>query len=145
MIWLHRHTFRKAFASVMVLFFFSSQAFSCCLVNREMGDYLKASLAKILPVNAGHGPHDCCPSKHSPIPPHPGHDDSESNGCCIQDANSETPQIASEANLQPLLPVLMLDLLHSEFGSHPRTIIVRAPNFSISDPPLYLTHLQLLI
>lgn len=145
MTWLHKNQYRKVFASFLVLFFFGSQAFSCCLVNRQMSDYLKAGLASFMPDAMGTPSHSCCPSKQAPVASHSSHGTSESSGCCIQDANSKLPQVASEGVIQPSFNPMVIERLPLVDAGQPPTMFKAAPKIALSGPPLYLTHLQLLI
>jgi hypothetical protein len=142
---LHKTRFRKVSAAFLVLFFFSSQAFSCCLFNQQIGDYLKSSLAAILPFTTEPDAHACCPSKEDPKGAHGKQGTSESSGCCIQDANAKVPQIASDGVIQPSFPTLVVaHLAPLDIGKSTRHFAI-SPRESLSDPPLYLTHRQLLI
>jgi hypothetical protein len=145
MFCLQRGSFRKAFALFMALAFFGSQAFSCCLVNRRMVDSFAATLTALLPTAAGAPSHSCCPSKNAPGIPHGKQDGAHSNGCCIQDANSKVPQIASEGIVAPAPSTLVLEQLAGSDAGSAKPLFARVSHHPVFSPPLYLSHRQLLI
>lgn len=147
MSWLHGNRFRKVSSAFLVLFFFGSQAFSCCLVDRRMGDWLEAGLAALAPESVPTETQACCPSKQGRTAKAPqGHPDrAESTGCCILDAKSKAPQIGSEGLIQPSFPVLVLERLRPLAAEPTGAGPVPTPRIALSHPPLFLTNLQLLI
>lgn len=143
MSWLHRVSVRRLSASFLVLFFFSSQAFSCCLFNQRMGDYLKSTLASVFPQTPASTAHSCCPKKQE-APSNHEDQGTGTKGCCIQDANAKLPQIASDGLIAPTFPPWVVERLARAESSRPvRTLALTLP--SQAAPPLYLAHLQLLI
>lgn len=136
------HT-RGVLASVLIAVFFSSQVFSCCIVNHRLGEFLRSAWSGRHTLAAAHA---CCPraesagAKHeAPTPA------SQPTGCCIQDANQKLPQAASEQVPLPNMTGLVVAMV-------PRPSPTQAPVFPVpprlqsrSSPPAYLTHLSLLL
>jgi hypothetical protein len=131
-------------ASLLLLVFFGSQVFSCCLVNQRLGQFLKTAFtARAQTQMAGHS---CCPKSSEPASDAQGagQDASRHQGCCIQDANQKLPQIPSEQAQVPVLPDLVIGILAKLDCELPR-IPVRPDLLVASSPPVYLTQLRLLI
>ncbi|MDB5047455.1 MAG: hypothetical protein JWO30_526 [Fibrobacteres bacterium] len=142
MSWISRNQYRGVFASLLIAVFFSSQAFSCCMVNHRLGQFIISSWTKHAGMAATHS---CCPpaktsagnqdaSKPGPMP----------SGCCIQDSNQNFPQMVSEHVPVPDMTGLVVALLPM--------VSLDAPGFPVpqclqtgASPPVYLTTLRLLI
>jgi hypothetical protein len=141
MMCLRKNQYRGLFASLLIAVFFSSQAFSCCLVNQRLGQFIMSSWTKHAGVSATHS---CCPSKQASNQRNAPDNTASKNGCCIQDANQKLPQMASEHLPVPDMTGLVLALL--PMISLDAQSLPTPPSLqSRSSPPVYLTNLRLLI
>jgi hypothetical protein len=138
-----RHSqYKGALASLLIAVFFSSQAFSCCLVNHRLGQFILSSFTKHAGMSETHS---CCPSaRASNESKGPERNGCQPTGCCIQDANQKLPQLASEQASVPDMTGLVLALLPMASMNAPS--LPAPPDLqSGSSPPVYLTTLRLLI
>ncbi len=143
MIMNGRHRYGGIISSLLIAVFFLSQAFSCCMVNRKIGQFLAASWKSPATTTAAHS---CCPN-----PPkdesRSGQDDSEcrKDACCIQDGNQRVPGIASEASTVPVFVTLIADILTAvPIKDHP-LLAPASGSMAASGPPIYLATRRLLI
>ena len=134
---------RKTFSLLLVLVFFSSQAFSCCLVNHKMGHFVRSWFTEHSALNASELTHSCCPSHATQSTPN-DKASAQATGCCIQDANLKVPQLASEPMTPPILysHIVSINAIPSVESYELPSLI--NTHYS-SDSPLYLTSLRLLI
>ncbi len=126
---------------MLVALFFSSQVFSCCVVNHRIGQFLLSAL-----TNHADAPaiHSCCPPSQAARTGEAPHDSATKTGCCIQDSNQRLPQMVSEQAPVPDMTGLMVGLLPILPVDAPST--PKAPELqSRSSPPVYLAQLRLLI
>ena len=142
MSWIRKNRYRGLFASLLIAVFFASQAFSCCLVNRKLGQFILSSLIRQSGMSVAHS---CCPSAQTSNEGHESHNTgSQSGGCCIQDSNQKLPQMSSEQSPVPDLAGPVIDLLPMLTLDAPS--LPTPPSLqSRSSPPVYLTNLRLLI
>jgi hypothetical protein len=139
------HRYNSAFASVLVAVFFASQAFSCCLVNHRLGQFAMSLWAA---NNRNPSAHSCCPatqpSRENRNSDSAANKTCAKSGCCIQNANQKLPQMPSEQIPVPDMTGLALALLPMVSLDAPS--LPTPPDLqSRSSPPVYLTHLRLLI
>ena len=137
MIGFRKHRHARLFASLLMVFFFGSQAFSCCLFKHRLGEFHRSALAKA-------GSHSCCPSPAGSRPADRANPVSKPEACCILDANLKAPQAVSEPAAIPDFPALVIGILPMPALAMPRRPSLPAP-LAFSSPPLYLKTLQLLI
>ena len=140
---LVRHRFGAWVASLLIAVFFLSQAFSCCMVNRQIGRFLAASWKSQTPMTASHS---CCPN--------PPKDESRSEqdgsecrqgACCIQDGNQRVPQIVSEASAIPVVDLMVVHILAFVGIENLPLLAPASGSLAASGPPIYLATRRLLI
>ncbi len=128
---------------MLIAVFLLSQAFSCCMVNRKIGEFLATSWRVQAYATASHS---CCPN-----PPMDesgsGQDDTEcrKGACCIQDGNQRVPRLLSEVPTPPILVPMIVEILTAVGTNHHPILISASGSMAASGPPIYLATRRILI
>ncbi len=140
---LRRKVIQGPMALTLLLVFFTSQAFSCCLVNQKLSHFISSWLRFHSSVQTAE--HSCCTKQSKAnTASQPIQNNSKHQDCCIQDANQRLPPMPSLATDIPALPTVIiahvtaLIQIDSAYAFLPHPLLV-------SRPPLYITQLQILI